>query len=199
MTITAVLVACLMGLSTTQSPAPKSPPASKPSTPQADSDALQEFDTAVRDYMTLKTGLGGEVPPLVVTKDAALIVARSDALARAIERGRVGAVRGEFFTARVTALLRKRLSALANHPDVRATIAPAGEEKPTLGALRLHVRFPNGSTMPTMPTVLLDALPRIPASLEYRFIGTTLVLRDVEAALVLDFAPDVFPRAQKDK
>jgi hypothetical protein len=161
-------------------------------TSPSDAAALQEFDAAVRHYMTLRNGLRNELPALAVTNNPAEIVARSDALALAIERGRVGAARGEFFTARVVDALRKRLSSLANHPDVRDTIAPEGDEKATLAALRLHVRFPNGSAMPTMPTVLLDALPPLPSSLEYRFIGTTLVLRDVEAALILDFAPNLF-------
>jgi hypothetical protein len=47
--------------------------------------------------------------------------------------------------------------------------------------------------MTTVPTVLLDALPPLPRELEYRFVGTTLVLRDIEAALILDYATGVLP------
>jgi hypothetical protein len=48
-----------------------------------------------------------------------------------------------------------------------------------------------------VPTALLDVLPPLPASLEYRFIGRTLVLRDIEAALVLDLANDVLPASPR--
>ena len=46
----------------------------------------------------------------------------------------------------------------------------------------------------TMPPSLLAALPPLPKSLEYRIIGQYLVLRDVEAALIIDFIPAVIPR-----
>ena len=48
--------------------------------------------------------------------------------------------------------------------------------------------------MATMPPSLLAALPQLPKELEYRIIGKYLVLRDVDAALILDFIPAAVPR-----
>ena len=47
--------------------------------------------------------------------------------------------------------------------------------------------------MPTMPPELLAALPRLPPELEYRFIDRDLVLRDIDANLIIDFVPEAIP------
>ena len=41
-----------------------------------------------------------------------------------------------------------------------------------------------------MPPGLLAQLPPLPAALEYRLVGRMLILRDSDAALVLDYLPD---------
>ncbi len=48
--------------------------------------------------------------------------------------------------------------------------------------------------MATMPPSLLAALPELPKELEYRIVGNYLVLRDVDAALILDYIPAAVPR-----
>jgi hypothetical protein len=39
----------------------------------------------------------------------------------------------------------------------------------------------------TMPSSVLDALPPLPPELEYRFVGSDLIIRDRDARLVLDY------------
>jgi predicted phosphodiesterase len=46
---------------------------------------------------------------------------------------------------------------------------------------------------PRVPPRLSEILPLLPAQLEYDFVGRTLVLRDVDAEVVVDFLPDVLP------
>ena len=58
----------------------------------------------------------------------------------------------------------------------------------------VHLRFPVAAPMATMPPSLLAALPPLPKGLEYRIVGEYLVLRDVEAALIIDFIPAAIPR-----
>jgi hypothetical protein len=45
-----------------------------------------------------------------------------------------------------------------------------------------------------MPPQVLAALPRLPEDLEYRFIGSRLILLDVHAQIVVDFIEDALPR-----
>jgi hypothetical protein len=44
-----------------------------------------------------------------------------------------------------------------------------------------------------VPSALLLKLPPLPEVVRYRFVGRTLILRDTEANVILDFLPDVVP------
>ena len=46
---------------------------------------------------------------------------------------------------------------------------------------------------PRLPPQLMELLPPLPKQLEYDFIGRTLVLRDIDADVVVDFVPDALP------
>jgi hypothetical protein len=159
---------------------------------RSDTEALRAFDNAVQRYVTLRSRVGEELPELKVTDDPAEIVRTSDALARAITRARVNARQGEFFTPAIAIALRSRLRGAAQKTNFQPVIAPGEDEQTTLKKIQIHARFPLDSAMATMPTTALDVLPVLPKGLEYRFIGTTLILRDVEAALIIDFMPNAF-------
>jgi hypothetical protein len=49
--------------------------------------------------------------------------------------------------------------------------------------------------MASMPTDVLKGLPPLPESLEYRFVGETLVLFDPHAHTIADFVPNALPKA----
>jgi hypothetical protein len=42
-----------------------------------------------------------------------------------------------------------------------------------------------------VPPSLLMALPTLPETLEFRFVGRSLILRDTKANLIVDLMPDV--------
>ena len=65
----------------------------------------------------------------------------------------------------------------------------AGGPSPTV-----HLRMPVSEQMATMPPALLKVLPPLPKELEYRIIRGFLVLRDVDASLVVDYIPSAVPR-----
>src|SRR4051812_22501012 len=46
---------------------------------------------------------------------------------------------------------------------------------------------------PRVPPRLMEVLPPLPKQLEYDFVGRTLVVRDVDADVVVDFIPDALP------
>ena len=48
---------------------------------------------------------------------------------------------------------------------------------------------------PRVPPVLLESLPQLPQQVEFAFSGRTLILRDVDADVVVDFIPEAFPDA----
>ena len=60
------------------------------------------------------------------------------------------------------------------------------KDAPTLAINRM-VRVPR------VPPLLLESLPQLPEQVEFDFSGRTLILRDVDADLVVDFIPEAFP------
>jgi len=57
---------------------------------------------------------------------------------------------------------------------------------------RVHDTYPEWATH-EVPMVVLERLPLLPDELEYRLIGRTLVLWDIDADLILDVLPDAIP------
>ncbi len=156
--------------------------------------AIHQFEEAIAKYVALRQSLIREkISGPIPNSSAPELNRASDVLAAAIQRARAKALPGDVFVAPVQPVLKQRVvtvfraenlgSVLVNIDDTPASVAP-----------KVHQRFPLAEPMGTMPPSLLAALPPLPKSLEYRIIGQYLVLRDVEAALIIDFIPAVIPR-----
>ena len=61
------------------------------------------------------------------------------------------------------------------------------------GALQVNQSFPENVPLQSMPPTLLMNLPGLPKGLEYRLLGRELVLRDVDANLVVDYVANALP------
>jgi hypothetical protein len=162
----------------------------------ADTDqGLADLAARLEIYMDMRRSVARTVPPLTVTHDRAATIAAADALAQAIVRARADARPGDIFTPPVAAALRRAI--VDGCPDgldeLRRAIAPEHEVDAPLPVAAVHARWPVGAPLPTMPPDLLEALPRLPPALEYRFVGSALVLRDIDANLIVDVVADVIP------
>src|SRR5947208_8614453 len=71
--------------------------------------------------------------------------------------------------------------------DALAEQNDTGPKSPPAELINQHVDAPR------VPPLLLESLPPLPKQLEYDFIGRTLLLRDVDADVVVDFLPDTLP------
>jgi hypothetical protein len=163
--------------------------------PRVNPDALliKTFTDRVQQYAELHRKLEATLPPLGEKAEAAAIEHSQDALARLIRQARPRAEQGEIFSKDVRALVRRLLHPVLAGPDgkdIRATIL---DENP--GRIRLEVngRYPAGAPLSTVPPQVLAALPRLPEEVEYRFIGSTMILRDIHANLIVDFVADALP------
>jgi hypothetical protein len=67
------------------------------------------------------------------------------------------------------------------------------EEVPEKLRIRINDPYPEGAPLATMPPEILLRLPVLPEELEYRFLGRHLILRDVDANVILDFVYNVVP------
>jgi hypothetical protein len=94
----------------------------------------------------------------------------------------------------VTVVVKRRVEEVIRRDHLEPVLANIDDEAPTVKTPSIHLRFPVASQMATMPPSLLAALPELPRELEYRIVGNYLVLRDVDAALILDYIPAAVPR-----
>jgi hypothetical protein len=160
---------------------------------RTDESAFASFNKAIANYIRLKERLRGEIPPSRVTDNSAEIVARSDAWALAIQRARPGAQQGEFFDTVTAGAIKERLARTLKGTNISALLSRINDEPALEASPRVHLRFPDASPVATMPPRILEVLPALPTELEYRFVGRALVLRDRDAALILDYLPNALP------
>jgi len=56
--------------------------------------------------------------------------------------------------------------------------------------LKVNATYPEGNPLPTTPPNVLQNLPKLPEQLEYRIWNKNLIIRDVQANIIVDFIPN---------
>ena len=155
--------------------------------------ALADLSARLEAYLAVRQVAVQTVPALTVTNDRAATIAAADALAAAIARARARALPGDIITPPVAAAIRSAIAAgcAGRFDALRRTIAEDLEVP--LPPPAVNDRWPIGAPLPTMPPDVLEALPPLPPTLEYRFMDGALVLLDIDANLIVDFVRDAIP------
>lgn len=156
--------------------------------------SLAAFLAGVKEYMAIHLAARTALPPLPSEATAEQIETRQRALGRLIEQARATASPGSVFTPDARAYFRttlRRTLAGLDGPELLESIL---DENPGRIQLRVNARYPDGVPLSTVPYQVLAVLPPLPEELEYRFIGTRLVLLDAHAQLVVDYMDDALPR-----
>jgi hypothetical protein len=94
----------------------------------------------------------------------------------------------------VTAYFKKQIESTLHGPDgdkVRASLRHA-EPLPNV-RLQVNARYPRNLPLQSTPPTLLMNLPTLPKELQYRIVGSTLVLYDMSSGLIVDFIPGAVP------
>lgn len=169
-------------------------PAGAQSSASSDAAAVKQFEAAIAKYMTMRQGLTTEVRGPVKNSSSTQLTNASDALAAAIERARKGAQAGAIFSAPVAAMFKRRIAETIRSEHLESALADIDDDGTAGPAPKVHLRLPVTAQMATMPPALLKALPQLPKELEYRILGRYLVLRDVNASLILDYIPAAVTR-----
>ena len=160
----------------------------------AEAAAIKQFDDAVAKYMALRRGLRSEVAGPVKNSTSSQVTNASDALAGAIERARRDAAVGSIFNEPVAAMIKRRITDAVRTEHLAPVLADIDDEGKAGPMPKIHLRLPVSAQMATMPPSLLKVLPALPKELEYRILGRYLILRDVDASLILDYVPAAVPR-----
>jgi hypothetical protein len=203
-TATAAAIACLSAVLQGSVPAgsfvPRHP-SSRPEIPvvqgvrvNADAKTMAEFEQRVQDYVSMHRKLEATLPDL--PKDAApdQITGHQIALAQLLRRARVHARPGDIFTKETRALFRRSLAGVMAGPGGRDLLALIMDENPGRIRLTINGPYPDSVPLAAVPPQVLQALPRLPDELEYRFVGDRLTLMDIHALLIVDIIENALPR-----
>lgn len=162
-------------------------------------DPLDPFTAAAAEYAQLHRRIELALGPIEISAIATDIQANVDAMSAAIRTERPKMRQGEFFTEKLSEVLRLRIAgALAAQgltaADVAADEIPERVSRQSL-VLAVGRKFPwiVGST--TLPCIL-EVLPPLPRELQYRFVFRDLAIVDVHANLVLDILPNAIPATE---
>ncbi len=156
----------------------------------SDGPALQDFNRRIGAYINLHKKALADTHRLKPTKSQDKIEEHEHEFARNLRAARHGVAQGNIFTPAIAAEFRRCLGATMSGnqaPQVRESLKRA---EPVRLKLRVNSSYPQNVPLQSSPPSLLSGLPKLPPELEYRVAGGDLVLRDIEANLIVDVLPN---------
>jgi hypothetical protein len=155
--------------------------------------ALAAFEERVKAYLALRDKVKAKItPPPKPTTDPREIAARQQALAAAVRAERADAKPGDIFVPEVAPILRGAIAEDFRQRTPQQRTA-ALQEVPSGLILKVNDGYPKSAALATVPPKLLAEMPRLPDTLEYRFVGRRLILHDTQTNLVVDILADAVP------
>jgi len=155
---------------------------------------LKDFEQRVAEYVKLRKAAAAKVPNLKPTKTAQDIQHHEGALAHEIREARRGAVQGAIFTPEIAEQFRALIAGAMKGRDANRIQESLKQAAPVwLNSLQVNTSYPQDVPLQSSPPSLLANLPKLPPDLEYRLVAHALILRDVEANLIVDFLRNAIP------
>lgn len=151
---------------------------------------LADFQERIDKYMKLHDEVAKGAAEMKETRDPAEIHEAQTTLAERIRAARKDARAGDIFTPEIRTAFRRLMYPELKGKDGRETKAVIKEDSPKHVPLVVNASYPEGAPLPTVPAKLLANLPRLPEDLEYRIVNRHLILRDVDANLIVDYIPN---------
>jgi hypothetical protein len=167
---------------------------------------LGDFQKRIDAYMKVHKDAAKDSPPLKQTKNPAEIKAAQEALGAKIRAARATAKPGDILTPEIRNKFRRLMYPVITSPspkgtagsavkaDVKEELKENTEERKEEGGkpvvLKVNATYPPDTPLPSTPPQVLMNLPKLPDQLEYRIVGKNLIIRDVEANIVVDFVPN---------
>jgi hypothetical protein len=168
-------------------------PAGQAQRANVDAAALQDFNTRVEAFVQIRQRAEADAPPLPDDSSPEQIDAHQRSVAGRVQQERALAAQGDVLAPDAQVLIRQIVARQIEGPkgaEIRASIL---DEHPAGVVVRVNERYPDEVPLATMPPELLRELPKLPKGLEYRFVGTSLVIVDASTYLIVDFVPNALP------
>jgi hypothetical protein len=149
--------------------------------------AVAAFAAGVERYVDLRARFEAPLPPLRPSRgEWSTLIARRY-LASAIRTARRDVRPGSIFTPAVAAFFEQRIAAALTPAERLVLAGPADDE--SAAPIPLLNEPLAAEWLTPLPPSLTMHLPPLPAAVEYRLVGASLVLWDVDAEIVIDVLP----------
>ena len=175
-------------------PEPPAAPAAK-AVADAHGPVLKDFQTRLDHYVKTQRVLMSDGPALKETTNPAETNLAQETLAAKIRDTRKAAKQGDIFTPQVATMFKTLIRPEFKGAAGRETKSEIKEEAPTTGEVPLKINggYPQDQPLSTIPPNVLANLPILPSDVEYRVVGKHLILRDVDANIIVDYVPNAIP------
>ncbi len=159
-----------------------------------DAATIADFLKRVDAYVALHKKLEATIPALPKEATPLQIDQHQRALSRLIAQNRSSAKRGDIFTPGMERMARKLLSDIFRGPggaQMKREIFEEYEQRDIKPGV--NGRYPDEIPLSTVPPGVLSGLPKLPDELEYRFVGTYMILLDPHAHIIADYIERAIP------
>jgi len=150
-----------------------------------------DLQSRAKRYLEFRKRVAGSGPNSTATP--AKITSAQRELANKIRVARAGAKQGEIFTPEIAQYVRRQIGSRLEGRDGDRIRASLRHAEPVSITLQINQSYPENIPLQSTPPSLLLSLPELPAGLEYRLVGRELVLRDVDANIVVDYVTNALP------
>jgi hypothetical protein len=155
--------------------------------------AVKDFQDRISNYLSARKKQDIATKP---TDSPDKLAQQKQQTTEKTKAARPTAQRGDIFTPAIAAYFKKQIEVTlrgAGGQKVRASLRHA-EPLPNV-QLQVNAKYPKNLPLQSTPPTLLMNLPQLPKELQYRIVGSTLVLYDMGSGLVVDFIPNAVPTA----
>ncbi len=157
-----------------------------------DSAIVQDFEKRISDYARLRSRAEEGLQRLQPTASQDKISRRADTLAAAIREIRKDAKQGDVFTPPVAGEMRRLIAMAMQEGGAKRVRQSLRHAEPVRLNLKVNDSYPPRVPLQSTPPSLLGNLPKLPPDIEYRIVGSDLILLDTRANLVVDLLHRAF-------
>lgn len=154
---------------------------------------VAEFQKRAQEYVALHKKVEGGITPLPNEATPEQIDGALVQLSQGIVKARAAAKVGDIFQPAMQAWVRKTLQRAFSGPDGKDLRASILDENPIGATVRVNGPYPDSIPLSTMPPKVIEALPKLPEELEFRFVGDRLILFDHHAHIIVDYVDRALP------
>jgi hypothetical protein len=154
---------------------------------------VAEFQKRAEEYVALHKKIEGSITPLPIEATPEQIDGALMQLSEGIVKARAAAKVGDIFQPAMQLWVRKTLEHAFSGPDGKDLRASILDENPIGASVRVNGPYPDSIPLSTMPPKVIEALPKLPEELEFRFVGDRLILFDHHAHIIVDYVDRALP------